>query len=215
MALAKNLAFHGVLGISATRFASATSSPGFLLVLAALYRLTGPTVWWPLALSLIFGLLALIMAQRLLAGTHWGIQLITLLAIVYFTPLHIVGLFGMEHTLHLLLVLAFLHLAGNALAGQKSPSPGLMLVTGLMVSVRYESLFMIAVAGLLFVLQRQVTAATRLAMAAVVPVGLYASISVLNGCYWLPHSVAVKGISANTATRAPDELMRHFENCLA
>src|SRR5215831_17990394 len=42
MALARNLALHGVMGFSATHFASATSCPGFLLLLAGVYRLTGP-----------------------------------------------------------------------------------------------------------------------------------------------------------------------------
>jgi len=91
------------MGLSAHRFASATSCPGFLLPLAGAYRLTGPTVWWPLALSLLFGLLSVVIAQRLMMDTHWGIQVTTLLAIIYFTPLHVIGNLGMEHTLHLLL----------------------------------------------------------------------------------------------------------------
>jgi len=78
-------------------------------------------VWWPLVLSLGFGLLALFVAQRLLADTHWGIQFAALGAIICFTPLPIIGLLGMEHTLHLVLVLAFIHLAGKALAYGKFP----------------------------------------------------------------------------------------------
>jgi hypothetical protein len=214
MAMAKNLALHGVMGISATHFVPATSCPGFLLLLAAAYRLTGPAVWWPLALSLAFGVMAIFMAQRLLAAVHWKIQLAALLTISYFTPLHLMGLLGMEHTLHLLLVLAFLHVATDTLAKQKSPSWGLMLLTSFMVSVRYESLFLIAVACLLFLLSRQVTAAIRLGLAAAAPVVLFAAISVLNGCYWLPHSIALKGLSVNSVTRTPIEIVRHFEFCL-
>lgn len=215
MALAKNLALHGVMGISATRYVSASSCPGFLLLLAAVYRVTGPTVWWPMALSLTFGLLALLMAWRLLADTHWGIQVIALVAIIYFTPLHIMGLLGMEHTLHLLLVLAFLYLGGKALAEGQSPATGLLLLASVMVSVRYESLFMVAMACLLFALQRQIGAAVRLGIAAIVPVALYSAVSIFTGSYWLPQSIALKGFSASTASQAPAEWSRRFNANLA
>ncbi len=62
MAMARNLAFHGVWGITRSAFAPSSSCPGFLLILAAVYRLTGPTVWAPLILSLAFGLLAIFAA---------------------------------------------------------------------------------------------------------------------------------------------------------
>jgi hypothetical protein len=215
MAMAKNIALHGVMGISATHFAPSTSCPGFLLLLAAAYRLTGPTVWWPLALSLAFGLMAIFMAQRLLAAAHWKIQLAALLTILYFTPLQIMGLLGMEHTLHLFLVLAFLHVATDALAKRESPSWSVMLLTSFMVSVRYESLFLVAVACLLFLLSRQVTAAVRLGLAGAAPVALFAAISVLNGGYWLPHSIALRGLLVSTATGTQTEFVQHFTFCLA
>ena len=215
MAMAKNLALHGVWGISATRFASAASSPGYYLLLAGLYRITGPTVWGPLALSLTFGFLVLVMAWRLLAQTHWGVQLLALLAIFYFVPMHVIGLLGMEHTLHLLLVLGFLQLVGTALARQKSPGWGLMLLTSVLVSVRYESLFMVAVAGLLYLLQRQFWPAIRLGLAAAMPVAVYGAISMWNGAYWLPHSIAMKGMSGRLALQTPIELANHFERDLA
>jgi hypothetical protein len=215
MAIAKNLVLHGVWGISATRFGSAASSPGYILLLAGLYRITGPTVWGPLALSLTFGFLALVMAWRLLARTHWAVQLLALLAIFYFAPLRVVGLLGMEHTLHLLLVLGFLQLVGNALAQQKSPGWGLMMLTSAVVSVRYESLFMVGVAGLLYLLQRQFWPAIRLGLAAATPVALYAAVSMWNGSYWLPHSIAMKGLPGRLAMQTPIELANHFERDLA
>ena len=210
MALAKNLALHGVMGISPNHFVPATSCPGFVLLLAAAYFLTGPTVWWPLALSLAFGLAAILMAQRLLASTHWGIQLGALLAMLFFTPLHIMGLLGMEHTLHLFLVLVFLDAVTDSLAKQKPPAWSLLLLTGFMVSVRYESLFLVAVACLLYFQHRQVTAAVRLGLAAAAPVGLFGAISMLNGCYWLPQSIARKGLSVEAVTQTPMEFIHHF-----
>ena len=214
MALAKNLALHGVMGISATRFASATSCPGFLLLLAGAYRITGPNIWWPLIFSLGFGLLTLFVAQRLLANTHWTIQLVTLLAALCFTPLHVMGLLGMEHSLHLMLVLAFLSVAAEVLAEQRPPTWGLLILASLLVSVRYESLFIIAVTCLLFLREKKVAAALRLGAAAVVPVALYAAVAVHFDSYWLPQSIAIKGFSADTGIEAPILLFLRFKQGL-
>ena len=215
MAMAKNFALHGVWGISRTRFASATSSPGFILLLAAAYRLTQPTVWWPLALSLGFGLLALAMAQRLLSGVTLATQFLALCAILYLTPLHILGVLGMEHTLHLALILLFLDLAGRSLADRRSPDWTLLLLAGLLVAVRYESLFIVGVACLLFLLQRQMRAAVKLGIAAAAPATIYGTLSMLYGSYWLPNSISLKGLSGRAAVHSPTAIAVHFADCLA
>lgn len=210
MAVAKNIALHGVLGTSRFRFASATSCPGFLLLLAGAFRLTGPTEWWPLALSLGFGLLTLVMAWRLLGDVGAIPGFLALMAIVLLTPLHVLGLLGMEHTLHLALSLAFLNVVGWILARRQFPSWGALLLTSAMVSVRFEGLFMAAVACLLFLVQKQMRAAVALGIAAVAPVATYGVFSVLHGGYWLANSIALKGFPAHTEARAPLELVGYF-----
>ena len=121
----------------------------------------------------------------------------------------------MEHSLHLLLVLGFLDLFGNSIAQETSSRWGLMLLTSAMVSVRYESLFMVGVAGLIYLAQRQFWHAIRLGVAAATPVAIYGAISMRNGAYWLPHSIAMKGLSARAAMQAPIELANHFERDLS
>lgn len=215
MALAKNFALHGVWGITRNHFASASSSPGFVLLLAGVFRLAGINDWWPLVLSLGFGMLALIAAQRLLGGRSAAAQLVALCAIVLFTPLYVLGLLGMEHALHVALTLAFLDRVGRTLAREQSPSWGLLLLTGAMVSVRYESLFMIAAAGLLFLSQRQPRAAAWLAFSGAVPAVTYGVISVAHGGYWLPNSVSLKGLSGNEAIHRPIAAVLHLGRNLA
>ncbi len=215
MAMAKNLALGGIWGLTPDRFSPSSSCPGFLLLLAGAYRLKGPTVWWPLALSLTFGMLALIAAWRLLRGIHPAIQAIAVLAITILTPLHVLGVLGMEHTLHVMLILVFLDLTSRALAKGQPLSWSALLLAAAMVSVRYESLFAIAVAGLLFLVQRQVRAALSLGGAAATPVAIYGIAAVLHGDYWLPNSIALKGVSTNAVAQAPMELAHHFVSCLA
>ncbi len=62
------------------------------------------------------------------------------LPVIIFTPLHVLGLLGMEHTLHLALILIFLDLVSRALATQSTLHWTALLLTSFMVSVRYESL---------------------------------------------------------------------------
>ena len=68
----------------------------------------------------------------------------------------------MEHTLHIALTLTFLDLVVRALAKGQFPSWRLLVLAGVLVSVRYESLFLIAIACLLYLLNRQATAAVAL-----------------------------------------------------
>jgi hypothetical protein len=214
MKMAKNFALHGVWGITQNHFASAASSPGFVLLLAAVYRLGGTADWWPLVLSLGFGMLALVMAQRLLRVVGITTQLVALCAIVIFTPLYALGLLGMEHALHLALTLAFLDLVGWTLARERSPSGGLLLLTGAMAAVRYESVFMIIAACLLFFSQRQIRAAVSLAFSGAIPLAVYGAFSVLHGAYWLPNSVSLKGISGSWAIHNPMAVVIQFDNNL-
>jgi hypothetical protein len=214
MAIAKNFALHGVWGITRKGFSPASSSPGFALLLAGVFRLLGPSVWWPLALSIGFGFLALILAQRLLSSCGIATQLCALCAILFFTPLPVLGLFGMEHALHVALMLAFLDLVGWNLAREELPPWSLLLLTGVMVSVRYESLFMVIMACLLFLSQRQVRAAASMAVAGAAPVTLYGIFSVLHGCSWLPQSVALKGFPLSALINQPLSVVVKFDNNL-
>jgi hypothetical protein len=214
MALAKNFALHGSWSPYGSTFQSVTSTPAFSLLLAGLYRITGPTVWGPLLLSFGFALVAILLACRMLCRVRPSARLAALLGIVILTPLPVLGILGMEHTLHVALVFAFLQSAGDAIANRARPPWSLLLVSAVMVMTRYEGLFMVAFAGLFFLLQRQVRATIVLWLAGTAPVLLYGLLSVLHGCYWLPHSISLKGYSARAGlSSVPTELGRHFLTC--
>ena len=216
MALAKNFALHGSWSLSHSGFQSATSTPAFLLLLSALYRVDGATVWGPLTLSCAFGLLAIFLAYRMLRGTEPLVLGLSLLAITVLAPLPVLGLLGMEHTLHIALVFSFLAAVTVTIAARSTPSASLLLLTAAMVATRYESLFMVAFAVLFFACQRQLRAAFALCAAAAAPVLLYGLVSLRNGCYWLPHSISLKGYAANSQLASiPVGLWRHFDSCLS
>lgn len=100
--------------------------------------------------------------------------------------------------MHLFLTILFVHLAVSRLcetsaANIRLPSVALCIVTPLLVMARFEGLFLIAVIAALFALQRKWRAALILIGLGILPVAIYAAISLNQGWGWLPNSVLLKG----------------------
>jgi hypothetical protein len=196
MAMAKNLALHGVWGVSRYGFSSSDSSLLFPLLLAGAYRIGGVNQYAPVVLSWIFGLASIFIAERMLAhflrrkAQTWALILFVLLP-----PLFVVGILGMEHSLHLLLTLLFLEYFLKYSTGDPEPEPlwKIGTITALMVAARYEGLFFVAPACCILVLGRRWKAAATIVVSAAIPVAAYAAYSLAHGAYWLPNSVALKG----------------------
>src|ERR1700753_2405986 len=97
MALARNLAFHGVWGMNPFAFASASSSVLYTLLLATLFKLFSVHVVIPFVINAI---VVLVVVRRWLEkqGVLGGGQLVILLGLIFLTPLPILVICGMEHT---------------------------------------------------------------------------------------------------------------------
>ncbi len=193
LALARTLADHGVWGIRPTEFASASSSPLWTLLLAALWKLGAHAVWVPFALNVLFGGVLLVVAGTHVARAFRPAHAAALLcALVVVTPMPTLAFIGMEHTLQVLLVLVFARQAAQRLAGERSDWLGPSVVAALMVATRYESLFLVAVAGAILLWQGRIRAVVCLGVAAAVPVATFALYSVAHGGLVLPNSVLMK-----------------------
>ncbi|HXU11208.1 MAG TPA: hypothetical protein VN898_04520, partial [Candidatus Binatia bacterium] len=70
---------------------------------------------------------------------------------------------------------------------------GLLILVGLLVTARYEGLFLAAAVGLLFALRAGWLAATPVAVAAALPVLAYAVVSTAHGWHAVPNSILLKG----------------------
>ena len=194
MAIAKNFALHGVWGITPFEFSSASSSPLYVILMSFVYRLIGVREYAPLALSWLFGFASIYVASRILStrlSQLW--QSVVLVAVVLFAPMFVIGTLGMEHSLHTLLVLLFIKLFDDQ---DRSPW-WIGVVTALMVGTRYEGLFMAGVGVLLLIFIRQWTKSVAVAVGSVIPVAVYAAFSLRHGGYWLPNSIALKGLQVN------------------
>lgn len=198
MAMAKNLAQHGVWGITKYSFTSSSSSLLWTSVLSSVYFLFGINETSPFILNIVFAIFVCILVYILLR--KYKLQsvfiFIALLFIIFFTPLPSLVFCGQEHTLHLLFAIPFVCLSSKILSNEKSSnlqSSLLLILAPLLTMTRYEGLFLVIVAGCLFVVRRKRLYALLLGGLGILPIMIYGLLSVSKGWYFLPNPVLLKG----------------------
>lgn len=216
LSLARTLALHHVWGIDATAFASASSSPGWTLLLTAIDVLIGPHLLNGIVLNLIFAIAVLFSVDYgirvFVPSAALWLRYLALLVVVFGTPLTCLTMIGMEHVAQVLSVLVFVILATQILALE----PGLPVPRGKIAllslaaffagAIRYEAVFAVVLVCLCLLLRRRVLVAMVVALsAAVAPVafGLYFH---HESGMWLPFSVIAK------AAGQPSASVKYFLN---
>src|SRR5579872_3094054 len=200
MSMAKNIAQHGVWGVTRYEFTSCSSTPLFLALLATCYRITGVNDWWPLVLAMVFGALSVIAADQFLAPLSIRLRALALLAFVLLIPLHIVAATGMEHSMHIWLCLLFLALAIKSIETAERV-PALFILAPIMVLVRFESIFLIGICAGFLALRRRWIDAIGLTATGAAAIGAYAWFSLAHGWPWMPTSVLIKGFDSTGMPR--------------
>lgn len=197
MAMAKNVALHGVWGVTRYEFSSTSSSPLWTTLLAVTYRLFGVSAAPPLWLNLAAGSFGIWVAHGFLSrsqvGPRWAAAV--LVALVFGSALPTLTVTGMEHTLHGLLTLAFAAVAVRVISEDNGGRPGLTLavLAAALASTRYEGAFTIAVVVLLLAFTGKRALAGLIAACGVAPILLYGAWSMSHGWFFLPNSVLLKG----------------------
>jgi len=198
MAVAKNFVTHGVWGVTPYEFTSSTSTILWPLLLALVYALGGTSELAPLFLNVVSGGVVLLVVYVILRkrGLSQRYQAAALLGMAFLAPLPAMIFTGMEHTLQIGGSLLFVYIVAKDLAGEKGArvgvSPGLWVLTAALPLVRYEGLFLVFAACLLFFARKRWVEALGLGFVAAVPLAPYGAISVRHGWYWLPNSVYLK-----------------------
>jgi hypothetical protein len=196
MAVARNLAEHGVWGVTRYAFTSSTSSLAWPLVLAAADLVFGVHEATPLILNLVFAAIAVLVADRLLRDAPPALRAGALIGVVLLAPLPILVLAGMEHTLQIAAVFWLFDRLRAADEGPAFARAGTLALLGaaaaLATAARYESLFLVGPAAVLLVLDGRRRAAAVTAIGGVLPVVVYGAISVAQGWPPLPNSLLLK-----------------------
>lgn len=201
MAMAKNMATHGVWGVTAEGFTSATSSPLWTALLAIVYAVFGVSTWAPLVLNLLVGTAVVFSVSSLAARAGLPPWLTTLAtaAVVFAGTLPTMTVLGMEHTLHILLATWFVVLAARLAGGDGAA--GMWRVAALAAALtltRYEGAFAVAAVAVALSIGGRWRAAFVIAAAGAVPLVLYGLWSQSHGGFLLPNSVLLKGVAPAT-----------------
>ena len=191
-------------GLTADQFAPASSSPLWTVLLAGVLRFGGASEIWPFGINVVAGVLVVWVFDRLMRPhTPPAPRFVALVAAIAVLPLPTLVFIGMEHTLHVAVVLAFCGAAARELARDDARDffwAGGLPLAALTAGLRYEGLFVVCAVVVGFALRRRWLAATSLGLAgAVVPVA-YAAFAVAHGALPLPNSVLMKSDPARFAS---------------
>ena len=191
MAVARNLAFYKVWGITQYSFQSTSSSPLYTLLLAGLFLLMGSHVIIPLIINVIAGIGFLFTLQNWLArqGLSYLNQLGILLLVILLTPIPLLVVCGMEHMLQLLFCFLFIYIFSEA---EGRLSWKIYLYGLLMVGIRYEGIFVVGLACLILLSKHKWWTAIGLGVISYMPALIFGLISISKGSYFMPNSVLLK-----------------------
>ena len=198
MAMAKNLATHGVWGVTPHGFSSTNSSPLWLVMVTATYLAFGVNNLSPLILNVLAAVLLVVVGYRGLRGLGLGDRAVAVLlaAVILAGPVATLTMVGLEHVLHGALCVAFLCLLAAELDAARPPAPSrrrwLYLVAAALVVCRYESLVLIGAGSAMLVLRGRRLQAGLLVVAAFLPMAAYGLLSVSHGWTFIPTTVLLK-----------------------
>jgi hypothetical protein len=203
LSIADTLARHGTWGVTAGTYESASSSPVWTATLAgaALMTTTGRE-FLPVVANALAGLWILVVLGRAqsvirpsLRRPLDAVTAVVLAVIVLFLPA--LAVTGMEHLLHIALLLTVLHVLRSDERSRRTVAIVLGLLA-LAALVRFETMFFaigLAIALVVAALPRP-AAAVRLAAGCLVATGLpiaaFAAFNRAMGQEWLPNSIVAK-----------------------
>ncbi len=196
MALARNFAELGVWSVNTSGFDSASSSILYTLLLSCLIKVFGDWEYYPLLLNVLFGYLTIFAVYRYfrdfgkLRDLPWVLWLL-----LPFSLLYMMALIGMEHTIHMFLIVQALYYIQ---AGVQNEFKGknlffILFITFLLSLVRFESMFFTAALAFALFLRKDFLPAFAVLVAGFISILTFGLISVDQGGYFFPNSVMVKG----------------------
>jgi hypothetical protein len=198
--LAHNLAYYGNWGINSHEFGSASSSVLYTLLLGLCAKIFSSGVLLPFAVNIVAGVLLLTVINNWLAKQQLSTIAIVFinLLFVFFAPLPILIISGMEHTLQCFFSFLFLFHSCEWIAKTKEEKsskklPWIIPFYGmLLAAVRYEGLFLVGMVCLVFMYYRQFAPAIKTGIIALLPLIIFGIYSISKGSYFLPNSVLIK-----------------------
>ena len=211
MAIAKNFSQKGVWGVTNEGFSSSSSSLLYSLLLSLIF-LFGPNEIAPLIINLVSSTLLLCLVYYILKIKHNLPSYATftgLILIIFFIPLPFLIFTGMEHTIQILINVAFVFLASTILSDENIQERKifsynedgkfvftqihlLLIICPLVTMVRFEGMFLIILVSLLFLFRKKIYCLLITGLG-FLPILIFGLISIYHGWYFFPNPVILKG----------------------
>lgn len=205
LSIAKNFAESGNWSVNGSSFSSSTSSPLWTFIISITYLIPSSNLYSPFFLNLSISALLLIICYNLLKKINLSSSLIfvVLLALIFFIPIPFLVFTGLEHLLHTLLIILYVYLSADLISNVDYVIPGnesryfkkykyLVLLTLLIVLIRYESLFFVFTSGILFILRKKYLLGITIILSGLIPITIYGIISIANGWPFIPAPILLK-----------------------
>ena len=196
MAISKNIARHGVWGVTPYAFTSCASSILWPILIALTYLVFGVNEWSPLLLNLglSFAVLAAVYRGMRARGRGDWTCAAVLAILVLCVPFAAITFDGMEHMLQILIFVMFAERLLSILCSDRSGKldGGLLALACALTLVRYEGLFLAGAAAVLLAGRKRWGLAAAVIAAAVLPLAVMAGLSLAQGWYPVPNSVLIK-----------------------
>lgn len=197
MAISKNLAFHGVWGLTSQQFSSTASSPLFTIILAGIIKIFGDHIWIPLTINLLtfWGLLVWLSKR----AAEWNLSLwqtwFLLIGLVFLAPVPVLIFGSMEHLLHLWIGLICLY---RIVEKKPFPHPIWLFFAGLALGgIRFEGLFEGGLLVILLLWEKKWISALLFGVGLVIPLVALGLYSMSQGWFFLPNSLILKAYHLN------------------
>ena len=198
LAIAKNVAEHGIWGITEYGFSSSSSSPVFTGILSLLIFIFGDHSLIPLIFNLTAAALLIYCLNRYYARffRQNAAVISACLFSLFFALVHVQIVSGMEHVLHILVI------AINICFGQKWLSSGMkdrkscygfyatLVFLGL---IRFETMFYFVSLAFVFLVIKKFKEAAFVLIAGFVPILIFGYFNYGSSGYFFPNSLVVKG----------------------
>ena len=193
MSIAKNFSQHGVWGITPYEFTSSSSSILWTLILSLTYWIFGVSDAAPLVLNSVFAFGVIFCTYFILKSAKCSglYTFFILLLVVFITPLPAMTFTGMEHVLHLLLLLIFAWYAVKSIAEENlsyADEIGLFCSAIALCMVRYEGLLTVFTACVLLLIKRKIKLSFFLGLSSLLPLIIFGAISLSKGGWFIPNT---------------------------
>ncbi len=227
LSMARTLAESGTWGVVPGEFQSASSAPLWTLALSLVYRVAPWGAYYaPVVLNVVASIVLIVVlgqSQDVLRPSRRrpldGLAVVVLVVAVLFLPA--LTLLGMEHVVHMALVVTIVTSLARC-AHRKQPWPGWLPLVLLAAAalVRFETAFLaVGLAAATVIVRTPVPVRSRILRAGLLlgaaglPMVAFAAMNKLAGQGWLPNSVLAKGqvvSGSQTSSIAPLQILNRL-----